>query len=183
MRTGTLRLTAALCLAACGAFVAGSLWIGFRGIPLPPLPESLASQSAAPAKLQIEDGEQPQDFTFGEALARPLFEETRRPFRPPPEAPPAELAQTPQPAPAPSAPPPDNTGLRLAGVYLAGERQLALVQTPENPAGTWLGRGDNIAGWRVERISPGQIRLLSNGQTTELQLYVEDSAKNLDQQE
>ncbi|WP_421695362.1 hypothetical protein [Aestuariivirga sp.] len=154
-----------------------------RGIPLPPVSGALLSQMADPATPQIMPGQQPQDFAFGDALARPLFDETRRPFRQPPQAPLAELAQPPQPTLTTSPPTPENTGLRLAGVYLSGDRQLALVQSPENPAGSWLGRGDNISGWRVDKIFSGQVTLQSNGQRSELQLYVEDSPKMVDQQE
>ncbi len=101
---------------------------------------------------------------FPETLARPLFNPTRR-LPPPAER--KEAQAQPVKAPTPSA-----DGLRLIGLVKteAGHAR-ALIRSADEPLGTWVEPGDEIAGWRLTTIGDGKVTVESGGRRFELNLY------------
>lgn len=184
MRIRTLRVTSLAGFATAGLVATATLWVLSRGIDVPLRSNAENTQSGNPPPPPSASVGSTETFVFEEGLKRPLFEESRRPFTKAVAAPAPDPASLSQPPPAPVAiPPPAITGLRLAGLYLSDGQHAALIVTQDNPAGQWLKLGEEIAGWKVGRISAGHVTLQSNGQSQDLQLYVEDSAKSVDQPE
>lgn len=149
--------------------------LGFGGWTLAILSQGLALPAAAPAEWQPP----PEDtggsaaipqaaISFDQALARPLFEASRRPFTAPPASQ-QEPIQTEPPAAAPAPPP----ALRIAGILRTGQLSAALVMSPDLPAGRWVTAGETVAGWTLRRITQEGVEIdYGAGQTT-LTLYPE----------
>ena len=94
----------------------------------------------------------PDDDAVDLIAARPLFSEGRRPFVP-------ALVPVAQSAPAPSHP---SLPLELAGTYLTGTDQAALLLVSGGtPA--WLRKGQLIEGWRIEAIAQDRVELRKDG--------------------
>jgi hypothetical protein len=113
-----------------------------------------------------------------QALARPLFRSSRRPYDPSV----AMVAATPQldPALAPAEPAqveptiPVPAQLTIKGVVGDGARWRALIGSPEAPEGVWLEKGAEIAGWTIVLIDANAATLSQGGQRLELKLYVDN---------
>lgn len=119
-----------------------------------------------------DDGSQ---TLLDQALARPVFRHSRKPFdstqaRPsvePPLAEPVAIAQ-------PLAPPLDTSQISVKGVFLAGSVTRALVATPEFPDGNWLSVGSEIMGWTIIKLNGNGVILSAGPQTAEIKLYVDN---------
>ena len=132
-----------------------------------------------------------------EALLRPVFRRSRKPFDP------SELAQTPIPlvtiaAPpptespptpqvveqAPVAPPPpvqtaESLQLSLKGIYSFDGVWKALFVSPSLPQGEWLAIGTGISGWKLTAIDPNTVTIGSGNQKIVLKLYVDNQSNPL----
>lgn len=119
-----------------------------NGLPL--APTVTAARPAPPLEVAERPAppRQPAAAAVEQIAARPLFSDTRRPYRPPPEA----VVEA---APAPAQP---GLALELAGTYLAGsDRAALLLVAGGTPA--WLRKGQLIDGWRVEDIAQDRVQL------------------------
>jgi general secretion pathway protein N len=176
------QLAAILVLAACTAGFAQAvnhLWNTPLTPPAAPaaaggelalqLPERLGSQLPEPPSLELSH-----------ILERPLFSPTRRPPVPVPQPvaepePPPQIvtfvAAEPEPAAVPAS---DWQELKLIGVLRAGEQRRALVTTPEDPEGTWLGEGEEVFGWRIDAIAANEVELVFGEARHTLSLQVSD---------
>lgn len=107
----------------------------------------------------------PAEASLDLIAARPLFSEDRRPYVPPPE--PVEAA--------PSLPSERALPLELAGTYLTGTDQAALLLVA-GEAPTWLRKGDRIEGWQVETIAQDRVELRKDDRQQVLLLRNDRSA-------
>ena len=112
---------------------------------------------------------------FKEALTRPLFRISRRPFDPakivaaePVQQDVIVLQPSEQPA------PPDASQLIVKGILINDRKQLALIATAEAPEGTWLAPGSEISGWTVAGMSPEGVILRAAASEVKLKLYVDN---------
>ena len=96
-------------------------------------------------------------------LQRPLFSRSRR------GAAPAQAY-----VPAPSPPVMLDRGLVLKGVFINGPSAKAFLTSAQNPLGTWIRAGDEIAGWRVVAVKPDQVVL--DGQNEKLVIPLSNSS-------
>jgi hypothetical protein len=119
---------------------------------------------------------------LSQALARPVFRVTRRPFDPaqlvvvaqpvPPPPPQQQTALTP---PAPVLP--DTSQMSLKGVAMNASTKRVLIASAEVPDGTWVTLGDVISGWKINAIDKNSVHLAVDGQEVVLSLYVDNLAK------
>jgi hypothetical protein len=148
--------------------------------PIPPerkanLAHPEAAASSAPAS---ESG---VGSAFFEALLRPLFHPTRRPFEPPAE--PSEsvpelaevfdesvVAFTLEQEPAELEP----LAFNLAGISLSSGNKQALLGTSAGADMRWMALGDSINGWTVTAITRNDVILVSGDRTVAVQLYSAD---------
>lgn len=110
--------------------------------------------------------------SYGETLARPLFEPTRRPVavKPLETTQPAVVAPVPKVAPA--APPVSFAGLKLLGVVKTGAEPIrALVRAGDGETGQWVTVGAQLGRWRIETISDGAVVLEAQGTRVELAMF------------
>jgi hypothetical protein len=114
---------------------------------------------------------------MAEALLRPLFHTSRRPFTPPPVeivAAPAEAeAPPPEPfsEPVPTADLSSRPELSLSGISLSGTARRALLGAAGGNDIRWYAQGDTIAGWVVAAISKEAVTLASGERRLTLSLY------------
>lgn len=154
-----------------------SLWVGWG--PMPGADAGLADADWSPdiKTLDISAGPLASGNAFPETLARPLFSPTRKPPGSRPPEPVAQQPPGPEPMPQPS--PVEVTApdaVILKGIFIDEERQLALIQTPTAPQGTWLAAGALVEGWTISRIDRQGIALEAQGQSARLSLYVDKPA-------
>jgi hypothetical protein len=107
---------------------------------------------------------------YQQTIARPVFFKTRQPFVPPPLPPPP-----PPPAarPAPPPPPPADPGLAVGGIIINGDVQKAYLFRKADRTGSWLAKGEEIMGWKVQSIDSGGAKLQKDGRDIELPLYAQ----------
>ncbi|MGK9235958.1 hypothetical protein KXS07_29590, partial [Inquilinus limosus] len=105
----------------------------------------------------------PELSALTETVARPLFSPTRRGPQPPP--PPAEAPPPPPPA---AAPPPSVT---LQGVILAGDSTVALLRRDDTGEIVTARTGDDLSGWRIDRIEAGSVTLSGPDGAVQLPLF------------
>ncbi len=113
---------------------------------------------------------------ISEAVNRPLFRHSRRPFDPAQAAVAVAKGEVAPPQPPTAAPPPDFNQLTVKGILLNGKNKLVLIVTPEAPEGTWLASGANVMGWKITELGANGATLSANGQTHELKLYVDNKS-------
>jgi hypothetical protein len=125
---------------------------------------------------------------LAQALERPLFRVSRRPFDPskvviaeailPPAIP---AAPQPSPPAAPTAPQlvQDSSQLSLKGIAIDSINRLALIATSELPDGEWLAVGAELNGWKVKKLDPNSVTLAAGDQTVILQLYVDNKSNSV----
>ena len=106
---------------------------------------------------------QPQSG-FENILQRPLFSRTRQGA-----APPQAYVASPPPPPLML-----DRGLVLKGVFINGPSAKAFLTSAQNPLGTWVRAGDEIAGWRVVAVKPDQVVL--DGQNQKLVIPLSNSS-------
>jgi hypothetical protein len=130
----------------------------------------------------------PPPQVFAQALQRPLFEQGRVPFAPkPPVVEPVPEAQVIEDPPPPEPPPeeavqpapPPQFDLVIKGVFTSATRDAVLIMSPDLPNGKWYATGEMIGMWKITRIFDSGAKFESNGQTRELQLYVDNSVNTL----
>jgi hypothetical protein len=109
-----------------------------------------------------------------------LLTEPALPPKPPPTAPEPvpEPLPTVAPAPEPAVPPPriEDAGLQLKGISITGREKRALLVSPQDIAGKWLGPGELISSWEVTKIENNQVFLRLGKTVAKLQLYVDKPA-------
>jgi hypothetical protein len=118
-----------------------------------------------------------RQIVFSEAVTRPVFQKSRRPFVLP--APPQEQIPQASIAAEPPQPPPDSSMLVLRGVLVSGPQQRVLISSPEHPDGTWLNIGETAAGWTVLAITRNGATLVFGSHRVTLQLYVDKTANEV----
>jgi len=112
---------------------------------------------------------------LSEALARPLFRRSRRPFDPAKVA----LSNTVSTTPVveefqPELPPPDASQLLVKGIVIRGQERQALITTPESPEGIWLPAGADIMGWKITELGFNGVTLSAGKHSVQLKLYVDN---------
>ena len=110
-------------------------------------------------------------YALSEALARPLFRESRRPFEPFQAA---AVVAVPEPVPQPATPQPDASQLSVKGILIKGELRQALIVTPAAPDGVWMTTGAEVMGWKITGLGPNGVTLVSGQQGVDLKLYVDN---------
>jgi hypothetical protein len=111
---------------------------------------------------------------LSEALNRPLFRRSRRPFDPAstiPNMPPPEPIQI-----VSQAPSIDSSLFTVKGIAINNEIRLALIATPESPEGSWMPLETEIMGWKLTEITANGVILSSGDQHQKLKLYVDNGA-------
>jgi len=102
--------------------------------------------------------------TFENIVQRPLFSRSRHGAAPV------------VPASAPVPPPPQPAGLdqniTLKGVFIGGGLAKAFLISSQNPLGVWVQPSEEIAGWRVVAVQPGQVQLSGQGENLIVPLSV-----------
>jgi hypothetical protein len=168
-----------------------SWWIGHMSYP------DLSSRpilSWTPNSSTIEFNESVTTLPekLDEALKRPIFRSTRKPFDPsvvqkiavfaPPPVPepvlPALLprvieASAPVIIAAPIAPIPDPQFV-LKGLAVINGKKQALIVEPLNPDGAWLSVNQSLVGWKLLSVDSNQAKLGREEQSVTLSLYVDN---------
>jgi hypothetical protein len=145
---------------------------------------------------------------MGEALTRPIFRRSRKPFDPSEVIKVAEPVVTAAPAPTPTptptptpapvqqapptqvveqvavAPPPtaqtaETLQLSLKGIYSFDGTWKALFVSPSLPEGEWLAIGSEISGWKLTKVDPNVVTISLGDQKIELKLYVDNQLNAL----
>lgn len=132
-------------------------------------PQSWRPASLAETRMSADT--KPAERTYQQTLARPIFSKDRRPYRPPPPKPPKPVKIA-KPAPKPVAPPPiADPDLTLAGIAITSDAKQAFMTHPSNSEGRWVKEGEEIMGWRISTILPGEVTLERSGRSIKLRLY------------
>lgn len=111
---------------------------------------------------------------LSEALTRPLFRRSRRPYDPASAAsniPPPEPIQI-----VSQAPSIDSSQFTVKGIVINNEIRLALITTPESPEGNWIGLETDVMGWKLTEITANSVVLSAGEQHQKLKLYVDNGA-------
>ena len=127
---------------------------------------------------------------LSDVFARPLFRLDRRRFdpskvvtvAPQPQAPPLAPEPVPEPPPIPvaqAAPPPVFPQITLKGVRLTGQKDAALLETPDFPLGQWFSVGSDLSNWRLKSITDDSVTFISGDLTQVLQLYVDNPTNSI----
>ena len=153
---------ASFAILLAGALAGGGMvsWSLFERPISVQLPDRLAPASATQLEAAGKTAEPllfPARETFGEALERPLFIQTRRQPSTKPVA--AEVAAL----------TPD--GIHISGINIIRGRARAFIVSSEAPKGAWLAEGSTVAGWRLAAISSNSVRLEAQGRSAKLDLY------------
>jgi hypothetical protein len=102
---------------------------------------------------------------YKEALARPIFSKTRRPYVPPPPA-------RPEPSPAPiAAPPITDPGILVGGVIIERGLKKAFLFSKSDPQGSWVKEGETFLGWRLHSVESAGVKLQQQNRILEVLLY------------
>lgn len=128
---------------------------------------------ASPAEARASTNTKRNERTYEDTLARPVFFKERRPYRPPPPKPPARpriVKPAPKPV-APAPPPITDPELTLAGIAITSDAKQAFMTHASNSEGSWVKEGEEIMGWRVSAILPGEVTLQKSGHSIRLHLY------------
>lgn len=157
-------------------FAAGLLVLGlliWRSDPMPIEQRRAVSWDPAESLDAGQPGAKSPVVSLVEALSRPLFQRTRRPFVPEamPVDPPPNLEETVEAAPPP--PVVDSSQLMLKGVLKLPGRTQALISTANNPDGVWIELGATVDGWTVKSLDQDSVALVSGETEIQLKLYVD----------
>ncbi len=141
-----------LCL-SLGVVVAFELW---GSIPIAPQVTAAARPGLDMAQAtDLPVFEPPSPDRYADIIERPLFSPTRRPFVPDTNEAPVEAPVQAEPA----------VPLELIGVLITTERRAALVQPQGESKASWVREGERFAGWSIEAIEDGQIRIRSGARS------------------
>lgn len=122
------------------------------GAQAPPTPAAPARGAVYPVRLEKLD-------SYAAIAERPLFSPTRRPAEPAPDT-------------APSQPRKSLARFVLSGVIIVSpEEKIALLRESKSPSAQRLSEGDEIAGWRIDKILPDRVILISGDKTAEIELW------------
>jgi hypothetical protein len=159
---------------ALAALVATNLWLltiillGTAGdeLPAPVGPPAWDAKSSGPAR---GNAAAKPIGAYRQMLAHPVFFKSREPY----VAPPPRPVAPPVPAAIPKPPPPviADPGLIVAGVIIGEGVRKAYVHAKADPHGSWVSEGESLAGWKVQAIDAGGVKLQQQDHTIELQLY------------
>ena len=160
------------------ALLGGSLLIWQDSLPDLTSRPILQWQPSAAAK-PIAESFSTSGTPYNQALARPLFRASRRPFDP------AQIVALSQPAPLPPEqqiviapqPMPDTSQIFLKGISISEGKKRVLLSSAEAPDGTWLALGDMISGWKVKAIDKNSAHLSFGDQEMTFSLYVDNPLK------
>jgi general secretion pathway protein N len=157
----------------------GSWWFdrGWRGEPEEVLPNAVAAmapetgQADRPRLTRLAAVNPLADWpadALAEVLDRPLFNPSRRPFKPPP------VIAPPPPLPAPE-PVPEPLDITLTGVLLSKSGRLALLK--ENGSGKMLRlkEGQSFEEWTLEAVGLREVVLTGRGEHLTLRLFEDRS--------
>lgn len=106
-------------------------------------------------------------------VARPLFQEGRRPPAPPPAAPEPEALPEPvvEVTPEQATPPPPVPAASMVGFRDMGDGPEALLRLPESPNETWYRVGDTIGGWSISAVDRNRLYIRSGALETTIQMF------------
>ncbi len=177
-----LRIQTVFQLVIAAALVAGTVF--YWQIPFPDLTKRPAQswQPKLAVKVSVEELNR-SSTVLDQALRRPIFRSSRRPFEPAqvlivaqPTAPPSPPEQLANIAPDPLVTV-EMSQLVLKGIAINTAKQLALIANPDSPEGAWLTIGDVVSGWKIRSIDKNSIHLTIDNQEAVLLLYVDNPAK------
>lgn len=179
MQVRDLKILTAATLAASATILMATYFIWSFPIPDP--------SSRQIAKWQPSQGLAPdvpaglaEQTQLSEALSRPLFRRSRRPFDPTRAAIAEAVPEPPQIAgPEPPEAPRPELQLTVKGILLDGKTRKVLIASPEIPDGIWLSQGAEISGWRIVRLGSNGAMLTTGQQDLELKLYVDNAANTV----
>ena len=97
---------------------------------------------------------------FSATRARPLFSSTRRS--------PGPSVVFASPVAEPPTPPPN---LELYGTIIDGDEALAIVVSPSNKQKTRVRLGEEISGWKIDKIEERKLTLSLDGRFAEFMMY------------
>jgi hypothetical protein len=112
---------------------------------------------------------------LADAVSRPLFRHSRKPFdqaqatNPPVALEPAQVVPPPV-----VIPPPDISQITIKGIIIDGSSKRALIVTPEAPDGIWLAVGSEVMGWKIVGLDANGVRISAGDHINELKLYVDN---------
>jgi hypothetical protein len=155
MKVGRLTLVLLLLCAGLGAWVFQQ-WMAYQAAAPAPLQQAAAGTPSGGGVRAPDPPPMAPLASYSEIVERPLFVQTRRP---PPEA---EVAQ----AAAPN--PPGN--YRLEGTALTPVGRVAVVRNTRTSALHRLAVGDEVDGWQLEEVEPGQAALSQGPRKLQLEL-------------
>jgi len=99
-------------------------------------------------------------------VQRPLFSRSRQ----------AVAVSAPPPQLAPPSPPRDHA-ITLKGIYINGGSAKAFLVSQQVPMGIWVETGQEIAGWRIATIRPGQVELEAQNERLAILLGIRNDGK------
>lgn len=107
---------------------------------------------------------------YKEITNRPLFRQNRKPIqkRPPKPKQPEVVKEKREPV---QQQPQVVMNLKLLGILLEKNQQLALLSSPTKPKGTWKKIGDAMDGWTVKSITAEHVTLENTQKKQQLKLY------------
>jgi hypothetical protein len=103
---------------------------------------------------------------FENILLRPLFSRSRQAVTPVTVS-----------APQPPLPATLDQNITLKGVFISGALAKAFLTSAKNPLGVWVQVGEEVAGWRVVAVKPGQVLLDAQNEKLVIPLTVNSGAK------
>ena len=139
------------------------LWLRIGQFDSPPTAasEQALPMRAAPAHDPASPARLGKLGAYSTIADRPLFSPTRRPV----------VSAAPQTA---SQPRKSLAKFVLSGVIIVSpEEKIALLREAKSPTAQRLSEGQKIAGWRIEKILPDRVILVSGDETAEIQLWGE----------
>lgn len=109
-----------------------------------------------------------REIKLSSSLERPLFSRSRRPYKAASDV--ATNATSPPAAPV-AVEAPSLADVKLMGVSDIGNIRSGLFASPEYPTGNWIGEGDLLLGWKVDKIDDDTVFLSYGPNREELRLY------------
>jgi len=134
--------------------VTAVVWVEMSTITLPEwlgTPSSVSGGAAARPPAGFEN-----------IVRRPLFSRSRQGM---------SQVSVPMPVPPP-APSTLDQDVSLRGVFMSGPLAKAFLLSSQNPLGTWVQAGEEVAGWRVVAVQRNQVLLEGQGQRLSVPLNV-----------
>jgi len=65
----------------------------------------------------------------------------------------------------------------LKGVFMSGAVAKAFLISAQNPLGVWAQVNDEVAGWRVLAVKPGEVLLEAQNENLVIPLQINGTAK------